>query len=142
MIFIPAILSAALLDFLSHMFKPPGVFNFWFFRITIGVAVLLIIGYGIYLYMNPKREKKQVADQALFERQRESEFIQIIARNPEFQTFCYTCFHFNSEIKACRLDIRNSKARAINLGGRFSYCLYWESLERSNKSDVSVLNGI
>jgi len=141
-IIIPAILVAALLDFLSHMFKPPGVFNFWFFRITVATTVLLVIVYGVYLYVNPRREKKTIADQVQFECQRERDFRKIIAQNPEFQTFCYTCIHFNPEIKACRLDIRNSKARAMNLGGQFTFCLYWDSLDRSNKSGESILKGI
>jgi hypothetical protein len=131
-VIIPAVLVVALLDFLSHMFKPPGIFNLWFFKITVGVAVLLVIIYGIYLHINPRREKKLVADQALFERQRASDFRKIIAQNPGFQTFCYTCVHFNTEIKACRLDIRNPKARDMPLNDQFKYCLYWESLNRSS----------
>ena len=135
MIFIPAILAAALIDFLSHMFRPPGVFNFWFFRITIGIGVLLVIIYGIYLYLNPRKEKREVSDQAQFERQREDDFRKIRSQNPEFQTFCYTCLHFNFDIKACRLDIKNPKARTVNIGGQFTYCLYWESLQGSIKQE-------
>ena len=127
-VIIPAILVVALLDFLSHMFKPPGFFNLWFFMISLGVSILLVIAYAVYLYITPRKEKKTLTDQAHYERKREREFREIIQENPDFQTYCFTCRHFNQEIKACRLDIKNPRARAMSLNDRYRYCMYWESL--------------
>lgn len=124
---IPAVLVLAVLDFLSNMFQPPGIFNLWFFKIVVFLSFTGTIGYGIYLFVSPKREKKIILEQYNFEKEREIEFKRILSKDPEFQTFCYTCKHFNLELKCCRLNIRNSKARNVRLNNDYTYCLYWDS---------------
>jgi hypothetical protein len=127
-VLVPAVLVLAVLDFLSYSISPPGVLNLWFFKATVVTGVLGVIGYGVYLYVKPRKEKKICLDQASYEKKRELEIREILRENPDFQTFCYTCLHFNQDIKACRLDIRNPRARAVRLNDRTQYCLYWEEL--------------
>ena len=67
-------------------------------------------------------------EQAEYEKMREVEIRKILRENPDFQTYCYTCSHFNQEIKACRLDIKNPRARDLRLNDRTRVCLYWEEL--------------
>lgn len=127
-IVIPAIAALALMDFLTYIFNPPGISNFWICRIIAILAILSVIAYGVYLYITPKREKKIIEDRAIFEERREKEFRKIIEADPGFQTFCYTCVHFNRKIKACSLDIKNQRAKKMKLSEKYTYCLYWESL--------------
>jgi len=127
-VFIPAVLVLALLDFLSHMFQPPGIFNLWFFKIVILTSILGIIGYGVYLYISPRKERKIRLEQHEFEQKREKELKKVLSENPGFQTFCYNCKHFNQQLKSCPLNIRNPKARNIRLYESYTYCLYWETV--------------
>ena len=39
---VPGVLVVALLDFLTFTFKPPGVFNLWFFKATMAAGALLL----------------------------------------------------------------------------------------------------
>lgn len=135
-IVIPAVLALTLLDFLSHMFRPPGIFNLWFFRMVILTVFIGIVGYGIYLYVSPRREKKIRLAQFEFEKKREVELRKILSENPEFQTFCYTCRNFNQPLKCCTLDIKNPKARKIRLSEKYTYCLYWDT-EDGVEKDLS-----
>lgn len=127
-IVVPAIVGLAVMDFLTYIFGPPGISNFWICRIIAILAILSVIVYGVYLYITPKKEKKIIEDQAIFEEKREKEFRKIIEADPGFQTFCYTCIHFNQKIKACSLDIKNPRAKEMKLSEKYTYCLYWESL--------------
>jgi len=124
---IPAVLVLCLFDFLTHTFNPPGIFNLWFFKITVAISLLGVIAYGVYLYVIPQRNKKKREEQAIFEEMKIKELKKIIEKNPQYQTFCYECKYFNFEIKTCSLDIKNIKAKAIWLGDKYKYCLYWES---------------
>jgi len=127
-IVIPAIVGLVVMDFLTYVFNPPGISNFWICRIIAILAILSVIAYGVYLYITPKKEKKIIEDQAIFEERREKEFRKIIEADPGFQTFCYTCIYFNQKIKACPLDIKNRRAKKMKLSEKYTYCLYWESL--------------
>lgn len=124
----PAIAGVAVMDFLTYVFNPPGISNFWICRIIAILAILSVIAYGVYLYITPKKVKRITEDQAIFEEKREKEFREIIEVDPGFQTFCYTCEHFNQKIRACSLNIKNPKARNMKLSEKYTYCLYWESL--------------
>lgn len=124
----PAIVGLAVMDYLTYIFNPPGISNFWICRIIAILAILSVIAYGVYLYITPKKEKRITEEQTIFEEKREKEFRKIIEENPGFQTFCYTCVHFNQKIRACPLDIKNPKARNMKLSEKYTYCLYWESL--------------
>jgi len=83
-IVIPAIAALALMDFLTYIFNPPGISNFWICRIIAILAILSVIAYGVYLYITPKREKKIIEDRAIFEERREKEFRKIIEADPGF----------------------------------------------------------
>lgn len=127
-VLIPAVLVLNLFDFLTYMFKPPGLSNLWIFKITAAISILGVIVFGIYLYVIPKKNKKIRDEQAIFESQRFIELKKIIEENPQYQTFCFECKHFNFEIKACSLDIKNLKAKSVRFGDKHKYCLYWEPL--------------
>ena len=73
-------------------------------------------------------------EQNEFERKREIELRKILSENNEFKTFCYTCKHFNQQLKCCTLDIRNPKAKSIRLNENFTYCLYWDDEDNVEKS--------
>jgi amino acid transporter len=75
---IPAVLVLVVLDFLTNMFRPPGIFNLWFFKSVLLLSIMGIIIYGVYLYVSPKREKKIRSDQFEFEQKREMELRKIL----------------------------------------------------------------
>ena len=129
---IPGVIVLAIFDFLSAMLSPPGLSNL---RIFYAILVLLfagVLGYGIYLCVVPKRDTKIRMEQARFEKQRLVELTTHIEENPDFQTFCYLCKHYNLNLRSCGLDIKNEKARAVRLGEPHAYCLYWEKLGQTS----------
>jgi hypothetical protein len=127
-IVIPAVLILNLFDFLTYVFKPPGLSNLWIFRISAAISILGVIVYGVYLFVMPQKNKKISEEQAIFEEKRLQELKKTIKQNPHFQTFCFECKHFNLEIKTCSLDIKNLKAKSVRLGEKYKYCLYWDSM--------------
>jgi len=123
---IPGLAILALMDVLTSIFNPPGLSNFKIVFALFALSILALFTYGIHLYRAPREERRVRGEQAVYERQREAEFREIIAVNRHFETHCYTCRHQNPQTLSCSMDIRNLQARSVKLNGPFSYCLYWE----------------
>ena len=124
-IVLPAIGGLVLIDFLSHMFASPGFLNLWAVKIVGILSIIGVIIYGIYLYIKPKNDKNFEEDQAFLEKMNEEKFRNLIAEDPEFQTFCYQCVHFNQRFSACGKKIINQFAKKARLSERYTYCLHW-----------------
>lgn len=125
---LPTVGALCLLDFLSYMFAAPGYFNLWAIKIVGTLSIVGVVVYGVILYVKPKQFKKLEERQASFEEMRRRELRRRLEREPQIQTLCYECRHFNDEIKHCSLDIVNQRARQVKfreLNEKYSYCLYW-----------------
>lgn len=125
---IPAVGGLCLLDFLSYVFATPGYLNLWAIRIVGGLSIVGVIGYGVFLYVKPRRFKKLKERQALFEEMRKRELRRRLEKEPQYQTLCYECRHFNDHLKACSLEIINRRALEVkfrDLNDKYTYCLYW-----------------
>jgi hypothetical protein len=133
-IVLPGVIVLAIVDVLSAMLNPPGLSNFKIFFTIIGLTVAGVVAYGVYLYVAPKKELKIRREQGLFEKRRLIELESILRENKDFKTFCFQCRHFNHQIRACGLVIKNHKARTVRLRGSTTYCLYWEKPAESSST--------
>lgn len=132
---LPAIAGLLLLDILSNMFASPGYFNLWVVKIVGSLSVIGVIIYGIYLYIKPKVDKNEEEDQEFLEKMNEEKLRNMIAEDPEFQTFCYQCVHFNERFSACGKKIVNHMAKRARLSEKYTYCLHWLPTEEQEEAN-------
>lgn len=115
-----------LTDILSASFAYPGFFGMWIVRGTVVGAMAGLLGY--YVFQNRKDDKEHRLEALLpaFLAERRAYFEKMIATDPGFQTFCFTCHHYDARQAACRLVLIGRKVRIkLHPQARFEYCLYW-----------------
>ncbi|MCJ7523621.1 MAG: hypothetical protein MUP71_00185 [Candidatus Aminicenantes bacterium] len=115
-----------LVDFLSFAFAAPGFFNMWVIKITIGAAVAGTIVYALFLNRRDKRSRQLHDLLPVFQADRRAYFEKMVAADPEFQTFCHECRHYDPGRRRCLLILHERKVRIkLQPEDVFSYCLYW-----------------
>lgn len=123
---LPLIASLNLADLITATLAPPGIFNFWVMRITV------VGGFFVALLIATRNSKKLRAQRMEAARQKEFESRSLmdlrrrVEADPEYQTLCFRCRHFDSEKSTCRLEVFNAAARKVRLETPFQYCLYYE----------------
>ena len=124
---LPFIVTLNLADLFTATLAPPGIFNFWVMRITV------VGGFLVALFIATRNSKKlrarrlEAARQKNFESRRLEELRRRVAVEPEFQTLCFRCRHFDAEKITCKLEIFNLAARRVRLDTPVQYCLYYEA---------------
>jgi hypothetical protein len=112
-------------DILTSLFGV-GVFNFWVVKITIGAAILGAGIYGFFLHKHEKKDKKLGVLLPDFLIERQVLYEKMAAKDPEFQTFCHECRHFDLNRLRCLLVLHDRKVRIkLNDDHPLRYCLYW-----------------
>ncbi len=134
-IVVPAIGGLVVIDFLSYMFAAPGFLNLWAVKIVGIFSIVGVIVYGIYLYKKPKSDKNTEEDQAYIETLNEDKFRKMILDDPEFQTFCYQCVHFNQRFGSCGKKIFSERSKRARLNEKYTYCLHWLPLEEQEETN-------
>ncbi len=121
-----ALAGLIIVDFLTFMLTPRAVFGLWTVKITVGAAVIGAVVYGVFLRQREKKEKRLHALLPGFIEGRRGFLENKVAADPEFQTFCHLCRHFQLDRLCCLLVLRERKAR-IKLydDSPIKYCLYW-----------------
>ncbi len=119
----------ASIDFITSTLKPPGLFNYRWFYITLGGTILGIISYGIFLgcTQRQKRQKEMEAElQAdVLEPRLEQEIRRMAAETPGFATHCFECIHFNHQLRQCSRLMNDQRIKDIRINN-IKYCLYWQ----------------
>ncbi|MBN2346657.1 MAG: hypothetical protein JXO51_09740 [Candidatus Aminicenantes bacterium] len=113
-------------DFLSFMFSGSGFFNLWVIKGTLALAVAGGIAHGVFLFRRGSKDRRLEALLPAFQAERRAGYERMAAANPEFQTFCHECRHFDLERLGCTLVLRGRKTRIKRSeDNAFGYCLYW-----------------
>ncbi|MBN1197285.1 MAG: hypothetical protein JXA62_07755 [Candidatus Aminicenantes bacterium] len=123
---LPLIAALNLADFLTATLAPPGVFNYWVMRITVVGGFLVALLVATRNSKKLRAQRLEAARQKNFESIRLEELRRRVAVEPDFQTLCYRCRHFDREKSTCQLQIFNLAARKVRLDTPFQYCLYYE----------------
>jgi hypothetical protein len=107
----------------GSIFKLKAFYGFIILNIT-GIIALII--YKVVSERLKKELAKEVeAKAAIFEPKREEEIREILKTDPKFQTFCYTCIHFNHDKLYCARKMADERVKDVKINDR-NYCLYWE----------------
>lgn len=120
-----------LFDFLSYSWAPPGYFNLWLVKIAGVAGVVALIGYGAVLFRRDRENRRVAVLLPAFITERRRIIADRIAADPDFQTFCYKCAHYDNGRRACclRLGERVMWIK-VDPGRSFSHCLYWNVTDR------------
>lgn len=124
----------ALIDAFGTAFGSSGILNGRWFQVTLILTILAPVSYFVYSKIITTKKQKTLKaleeEAALFEPRREQEIKEILEENLEFLTLCYTCIHFNPNLRHCaRLlsdDVSYQRVKEVKINGR-KYCLYWEA---------------
>jgi len=117
-------------DMLSYGLAYPGLFNLWAVRITAIVAAAGAAGYGIYLYHREKSQKNFDREWPPFSVARKEFITEQLAIDPNFQTFCFQCGHFDPQRLACGLSLpRVTIWIKLDRDRPHSHCLLWNASE-------------
>jgi hypothetical protein len=121
-----ALAGLIIMDLLTYMLMPTPVFNLWVIKVAAAAALVSAIIYGIFLNKREKRGKRLDALLPDFLIERRSVLEKLAAADPEFQTLCHRCSHFDLARLACLLDLRERRAWVkLNDESPVRYCLYW-----------------
>jgi hypothetical protein len=114
-----------IMDILTTMFGLK-VFNLWVVKITIGAAFVSGIVYGFLQYRHEKKNRQLESMLPAFIAERKACFEKKVAKDPQFQTFCHECRHYDNGPRRCLLRLHGRKIRIkLQQESMFSYCLYW-----------------
>jgi hypothetical protein len=105
-------------------------FRLWVIRGTLIAAATAAIVAGVRLH--GKRRKDRRLDEILpgFLEERRAWLSARAAGDPGFNTFCHECRHFDLGRLACRLVLRERKARILlSDDNPVRHCLYWNLAE-------------
>lgn len=125
-----ALVGFDLIDWLSYTFAPPGFFRLFFIRLTVVGAIAGAVVFGWLLYRKQKRVEAIAAALPPFVARRTEALRQAVDEDPEYQTFCFDCRHFDADLRGCRLHLYDRQMRIVlERGSSHSYCLYWNVSE-------------
>ncbi|MDY0296467.1 MAG: hypothetical protein RB296_04030 [Acidobacteriota bacterium] len=125
---VPLLAALIFMDILTYARNPPGVFGLWTVWLTIFGGGVFALYIAIRDTKRIRADRQEAARQKEFEARRIGELRRILADDPQFQTLCYCCRHYDQEKSTCALEIFNRQARHVNLDTPFRYCLYWEPI--------------
>ncbi|HSQ35998.1 MAG TPA: hypothetical protein VLQ89_08405, partial [Candidatus Binatia bacterium] len=113
-------------DLLSAGIAYPGFFGLWIVRVTVVSGIIGLLAYYFYQNRVDDKERRLAALLPDFIAGRRVAFEKMIAADPKFQTFCYTCHHYDAGRTSCSLCLvgRTVKIK-LHPQARFEYCLYW-----------------
>ncbi len=121
-----ALSGLIIIDFITFMLTPRAVFDLWPLKITVGAAIVGTVIYGLLLRKREKRDKRLEEILPGFLKERMAFLAEKTAENPEFQTLCHQCRHFDLVRLGCLLVLGERKVRIrLNDESRVTHCLYW-----------------
>lgn len=123
----------AIVDAISFAINPPGLANGWIFKIVLAGTFIGFVIYAIIQFYLDRRKREQTKtveeDASVFEPMREEQIREILEQNPDFNTHCYQCKHFDHNISGCKKilskDIGYSRLKEVKINKK-KYCLYWD----------------
>ena len=102
------------------------VFHFWIVRGTVIAAVVGLAAYFVFQNRHDKKVRQIEALLPAFIGERHVYFEKMAAADPEFQTLCFKCCHYDAKRTCCGLRLYDRKARIkLHPEDRLEYCLYW-----------------
>lgn len=103
-----------------------NIFHGWFTHLFL-LVVIISLGFFLYdRYQRTRKREKLRKILPIFEARRTKEIRRMIEADPEFQTFCYQCIHFDQEKRACTLHLHSRKMEIkLHPADKYKYCLYW-----------------
>jgi len=125
---LPALAALNIADIMTAILAAPGVFRLWVVRITLVGGLVFAVSLAVRDTKKQHADRDLAASQKEFETRMMNELRQRVVADPQYQTLCFRCRHFNPETTACGLEILNAAARRVRLDdSQYRYCLYWES---------------
>ena len=124
---VPLLATLLFMDILTYTRQPPGIFNLWVVRVTVVGGFIIALTIAARDTKKLRARRLEAARQKEFEVRRLEELRHRVAAEPDFQTLCFRCRHFEREKSTCRLEIFNLAARRVRLDTLFQYCLYFEA---------------
>lgn len=113
-------------DILSAGFAYPGFFKLWMVRGTVITGITGLLAYFFYQSRHDKKRRKIEEFLPAFIAERRAYFEKMTAADPAFQTFCFTCCHYDHGHRCCGLRLHDREIKIkLNSLGMFTYCLYW-----------------
>lgn len=114
------------MDLLTYMLTPRAVFGMWTFKIALAAAVVGATAYGVVLGRREKRSRRLNALLPSFIEERRQLYSSRSAADPEFQTFCHQCRHFDLRQLRCLLDLQGRTSHILlSDESPMRHCLYW-----------------
>lgn len=123
----------AIVDAISSAIKPPGLANGLIFRIVIAGTFIGFVVFAIVRFILDKKKREQTKtaeeDASVYEPMKEEQIREILEQNPDFNTHCYQCLHYDHKITGCKKllskDIGYSRLKEVRINNK-KYCLYWD----------------
>ncbi len=120
----------------SSPFKLKAFFGFIIANV-IGV-VLLAVYKGVSEKQDRNRKKDQEDYAAAYE-PGQIEKIKKLAEDPNFDTLCYECVHFEPNLLHCTRNIKDETLKQVRINER-KYCVYWVAAKPNNVSENESLD--
>jgi len=115
-----------IMDLLTYMLTPRAVFSLWTFKIALAAAIAGAMVYGVVLGRREKRARRLRELLPAFLEERRQLFFSRTAADPDFQTFCHECRHFDLGQLRCLLDLQGQPSRILlSDESPMRHCLYW-----------------
>jgi len=125
-----AVAALNIMDIVSTVFGA-GFFHFWVVKITVASAATGAIIFGIFLALREKKDRQLALLLPGFIEERRAFLEGKASADPEFQTFCHQCSHFDLLRLGCLLVLRERKVRIrLNDETQITHCLYWNLDDR------------
>jgi hypothetical protein len=117
-------------DILSASFAFPGFFKLWMVRGTVIAGFSGLVGYYVFQNRRDKKGRSLAALLPAFIAGRRADIEKMIAADPEFQTFCFECCHYDGGRTCCSLRLYDRRVWIkLHAQDPFSYCLYWNLVD-------------